>query len=49
MISFKENVWHNSLYLVIKGEFKFLKLNDWFSLRTNLSPIRRLIVKSPRK
>ena len=32
MISFKENVWHNSLYLDIKGQFKFLKISDWFSL-----------------
>ena len=32
MISFKENVWHNSLYLDIQGQFKFLKTSDWFSL-----------------
>ena len=49
MISFKEYVWHNPLHFDIKGEFKFLKSSDWFSLRTNLSFMRRLVLKSPRK
>ena len=33
MVPFKENVWHNSLYLDTKGEFKFLKSSDRFSLK----------------
>ena len=49
MISFKENIWQISLYLDTKGELKFLKVTDWFSLRTNLSFNRRLILKSLRK
>ena len=49
MITFKENVWHSSLYLDAKGELKFLKSNDWFSLRTNWSFSRRLTLISPRK
>ena len=49
MISCKENVWHSSLYLDIKGELKFLKSSDWFFLRINLSFSRRLTLKSPRK
>ena len=43
MISFKENVWDNFLYLDVKGRFKFLKSSDWFSLRTNLPFTMRLI------
>ena len=49
MISFKENVSHNYLHLDIKGELKFLKSSDWFSLGINVSFTRRLILKSPRK
>ena len=49
MISFKENVWHGSLYLDTKGEPKFLKSSDWLSLRINVSSSRRLRLKSPRK
>ena len=49
MISFKENLWHSFLYLDTKGELKFLKLSDWFSIRMNLSFSRRLTLKSSRK
>ena len=37
MISFKENAWHNSIYLDIKGEFRFPLIDI------------RLILKSSRK
>ena len=47
MISFWKNVWHNSLYLHIKGEFEFLKSSKWFSLRINFT--RRYILTSPGK
>ena len=46
---FFENVWYISLYLDTKGELKFLKSNDWFSLRINLSFSRRLTSASPSK
>ena len=49
MITFKENVLHSSLYLDAKGELKFLKSNDWLSLRINWSFSRRLTLISPRK
>ena len=49
MISFKEIVWHDYLYLDTEGEFKFLKSSDCFSLKTNLSFSRKVILKSPRK
>ena len=42
-------IWHNLLYLDIKGKFKFLKSSAWFSLRTNLSFRSRSILKSQRK
>ena len=49
MISFKEHAWHNSLYLDTKGEFEFLKSSEWFSLSTNLSFRRRMILKFQEK
>ena len=34
MIPFEENVWHSSLYLDTKGEIKFVKSSERFSLTT---------------